>query len=85
MNAIVAIALSAIAAAFIAAQPAAAQSSSTTGESMETLLEQGFEIKAAAPNGDRYVVFLQKDTAAYACEFVTVTNSRCGAINEEAE
>lgn len=66
-----------------AVQMATAQTTSTSGSSktMKALLEEGFEIKAAAPNGSRYVVFMQKDKAAYACEFVTVTNSRCGAIN----
>jgi hypothetical protein len=66
-----------------AVQLATAQTTSASGSSktMKALLEEGFEIKAAAPNGSRYVVFMQKDKAAYACEFVTVTNSRCGAIN----
>lgn len=65
--------------------PAVAQSSSG-GESvsMKSLLSRGFEIKAAAPNGSKYVVFMQKDKAAYACEFVTLKTSRCGAINNEA-
>ena len=66
-----------------AVQMATAQTTSTSGNSktMKALLEEGFEIKAAAPNGSRFVVFMQKDKAAYACEFVTVTNTRCGAIN----
>ena len=65
-------------------QMAGAQSSGGS-QSMKSLLQQGFEIKAAAPSGNSFVVFMQKDQAAYACEFVTVTNSRCGAINQEAE
>ncbi len=52
---------------------------------MRLLLQDGFEIKAAAPNGAQYVVFMQKDNSAYACEFVTVTNSRCRAIYRENE
>ncbi|MEM9106151.1 MAG: hypothetical protein AAGC96_10905 [Pseudomonadota bacterium] len=52
-----------------------------SSESMQALLRDGFEIKAAAPNGKSFVVFLQKGEKAYACEFVTVTNSRCGEIN----
>ncbi|MCY6380456.1 hypothetical protein OQ273_06685 [Hoeflea prorocentri] len=70
---------------FGAVQVAAAQSSSGSGVSMRTLLQRGFEIKAAAPNGSQYVVFLQKGKAAYACEFKTLTSSRCGAINSESE
>ena len=69
---------------FGAVQIAAAQSSGSTGESMKALLERGFEIRAAAPNGSQYVVFLQKGKAAYACEFKTLTSSRCGAINSES-
>ena len=42
---------------------------------------RAIEIKAAVPNGTRYVVFLQKDQSAYACEFVSLTTSRCGTIN----
>ncbi len=74
-----------IAGTLIGATSAFAQSSSG-GESvsMKSLLNRGFEIKAAAPNGSKYVVFLQKDKAAYACEFVTLKTSRCGAINNEA-
>ena len=40
---------------------------------MGRLLSQGYEIRAAVPNGTRYIVFLQKDQSAYACEFVTLT------------
>jgi len=70
--------------ACVAASPAIAQSSGVTTD-MKTLLRQGFDIRAAAPNGDKFVVFLQKDRNAYACEFVTLTLSRCGAINKESE
>jgi len=52
-------------------------SSATMGE----LASQGFEIKAAAPNGSRYVVFMQNDTSAYACEFVNTTQTQCRQIN----
>lgn len=48
---------------------------------MKELLAQGYEIKSAIPNGDKFVVFMQKDQSAYACEFVSVTNTKCGAIN----
>ena len=51
--------------------------SSTIGE----LASQGFEIKAAAPNGSRYVVFMQNDKTAYACEFVNTTTTQCRQIN----
>ncbi|ASY62389.1 putative SIGNAL PEPTIDE protein [Sinorhizobium sojae CCBAU 05684] len=51
------------------------------GGSMAALLEKGYEIKAAVANGTRYIVFLQKDQSAYACEFVSLTRSRCGSIN----
>ncbi|MCD2177139.1 hypothetical protein [Rhizobium sp. C1] len=48
---------------------------------MKDLLAQGYEIKAAVPNGAKFVIFMQKDQSAYACEFVSVTNTKCGAIN----
>lgn len=51
------------------------------GGSMADLVAEGYEIKAAVANGTRYIVFLQKDQSAYACEFVSVTKSRCGSIN----
>ncbi|MDX3973412.1 hypothetical protein [Shinella sp.] len=52
-------------------------SSATMGE----LVGQGYEIKAAAPNGSRYVVFMQKDKSAYACEFVNTAQTQCRQIN----
>ncbi|KQY19220.1 hypothetical protein ASD32_07655 [Rhizobium sp. Root483D2] len=55
--------------------------SNSSGSGMGRLLSQGYEIRAAVPNGTRYIVFLQKDQSAYACEFVTLTTSRCGSIN----
>lgn len=55
--------------------------SGSSGSGMGRLLSQGYEIRAAVPNGTRYIVFLQKDQSAYACEFVTLTTSRCGSIN----
>ncbi|MCV9965624.1 hypothetical protein OIU34_27480 [Pararhizobium sp. BT-229] len=55
--------------------------SSSSGSGMSRLLSQGYEIRAAVPNGTRYIVFLQKDQSAYACEFVSLTSSRCGSIN----
>lgn len=48
---------------------------------MPELLTQGYEIKSAIPNGDKFVIFMQKEQSAYACEFVSVTNTKCGAIN----
>ncbi|CAN7542719.1 hypothetical protein [Pararhizobium sp. LjRoot238] len=75
----------------LAAAPAVAQETATdtgdagisgsSGGGMGKLLTQGYEIRAAVPNGTRYIVFLQKDQSAYACEFVSLTKSRCGSIN----
>jgi hypothetical protein len=45
------------------------------------LASQGYEIKAAAPNGSRYVVFMQNEKSAYACEFVNTTRTQCRQIN----
>ncbi|RDJ13843.1 hypothetical protein [Rhizobium grahamii] len=56
-------------------QPPAAKAS------MGELLSKGYEIKAAVPNGGKFVVFLQKDQSAYACEMKSLTASQCGAIN----
>lgn len=55
--------------------------SSSSGSGMGGLLAKGYEIKAAVQNGQRYIVFLQKEKSAYACEFVSLTKSRCGSIN----
>jgi hypothetical protein len=57
------------------------QLGASTSASMGQLVSQGYEIKAAAPNGSRYVVFMQKDTSAYACEFVNTTQTQCRQIN----
>lgn len=56
-------------------------SSGLRGGSMAALLAKGYEIKAAVANSTRTIVFLQKDQSAYACEFVSLTRSRCGSIN----
>ncbi len=49
---------------------------------MADLLSKGYEIKAAVPNGStKLIVFLQKGTSAYACEFVHATKTRCGSVN----
>ncbi|MDP9811787.1 hypothetical protein J2W42_004652 [Rhizobium tibeticum] len=56
-------------------QPPAAKAS------MGDLLSKGYEIKAAVPNGGKFVVFLQKDQSAYACEMKSLTASQCGTIN----
>jgi hypothetical protein len=74
----------AIAAVLLTAAAAPAQqaeepviASFTMGE----LSSQGYEIKAAAPNGSRYVIFMQNDKSAYACEFVNTTDTQCRQIN----
>jgi hypothetical protein len=84
-------ALAVIAGLIVAAPAALAQQAaetsplggSTSGGSktMRDLLSEGFEIKASVPNGTKFIVFMQKDKSAYACEFVTLTVSRCGSIN----
>lgn len=56
-------------------------SSVSSTATMATLLADGYEIKAAVPNGSNFVVFLQKDNSAYACEFNSVTSSRCRSVN----
>ena len=53
----------------------------TSGNSMGRLIADGYEIKAAVPNGKSFVVFLQKDTTGYACEVVNLSRSVCGKIN----
>lgn len=53
---------------------------SGSGSSVGKLIADGYEIRAAVPNGSKYVVFLQKEKKAYACEFVTLSTSRCGEI-----
>jgi hypothetical protein len=65
------------------AQTAEEGGSTVSGGSktMSQLLSEGYEIKASVPVGTKTIVFMQKDKTAYACEFVTLTRSRCGAIN----
>ncbi|OHV72126.1 hypothetical protein [Ensifer sp. LCM 4579] len=67
--------------AFAQEEVGSASGSGLRGGSMAALLEKGYEIRAAVANGTRYIVFLQKDQSAYACEFVSLTRSRCGSIN----
>lgn len=63
----------------------AAQAQSTSyfengGGSVGELVADGYEIKSAILNNGKYIVFLQKDRKAYACEFSKVNKSRCGEI-----
>ncbi|SSC68299.1 hypothetical protein [Ciceribacter selenitireducens] len=67
-------------AAFAQAQDAGV-SSSGSASSMGDLIKQGYEIKSTVSNGSKLIVFLQKENSAYACEFTSLTNSRCGSIN----
>jgi hypothetical protein len=73
--------------ALLAASAALAQQQETAdraagGSAIADLLSKGYEIRAAVPNGTtKFIVFMQKGTSAYACEFFTVTKSRCGSIN----
>lgn len=56
-------------------------SSSGSASSMGDLIKQGYEIKSTVSNGSKLIVFLQKENSAYACEFTSLTSSRCGSIN----
>ncbi len=85
------------AAAFLVAASAFAQDNNTQGfgpklgsdevtppsgrATMGELLSKGYQIKAAVPNGKKFVVFLQKDQSAYACEMQSLTASQCGTLN----
>ncbi len=79
----------AISAFLVATGPVFAQtaengvSSQSSGGSstVRELLTMGYEIKTSVPNGSKFIVFMQKDKAAYACEFVTVARSRCESLN----
>jgi len=73
----------AVAAVILAASAAHAQQGEepVTSFTVGQLVSQGYQIKAAAPNGSRYVVFMQNDKSAYACEFVNTTNTQCRQIN----
>ena len=53
----------------------------SSGSSMGQLIAQGYEIKAAVPNGKSFVVFLQKDSTGYACQMTTLSRAVCGKIN----
>ncbi|PND20756.1 hypothetical protein CN934_13745 [Ensifer sp. MMN_5] len=78
---LVAVGLLALASGASAQEDVGSESSAALrGGTMPALLSRGYEIKAAV-NGARYIVFLQKDQSAYACEFVSLTKSRCGSIN----
>ncbi|MGF9692621.1 MULTISPECIES: hypothetical protein [unclassified Rhizobium] len=48
---------------------------------MAELLSREYEIKSAVPNGSKLIVFMQKGTSGYACEFVNVAKTRCASIN----
>jgi hypothetical protein len=66
------------------AVPALAQEDQPTmtgGASMGQLISEGYEIKAAVPNGESFVVFLQKDSTGYACQMATLSRSVCGKID----
>ena len=76
--------LAALALMTLVSAPAMAQEDQptmTSGASMGQLLSEGYEIKAAVPNGKRFVVFLQKDSTGYACEMATLSRSVCGKID----
>lgn len=63
---------------------AAQQKTESSGEAgpqtIGALIAQGYEIKAAAPNAGKFVVWVQKGEHAYACDFATVRNARCEEI-----
>lgn len=69
--------------ALLVATAAHAQDAETgsAAKTMGQLVSEGYEIKAAAPNGSRYVIFMQNDQSAYACEFVNTANTQCRPIN----
>lgn len=52
----------------------------SSGGSVGELVANGYEIKSVVLNNGKYIVFLQKDRRAYACEFSRVNQSRCGEI-----
>jgi hypothetical protein len=57
-------------------------SGGATQSTMAKLVADGYEIKGTAQASSRYIVFMQKEKTAYACQFVTVTTTRCGLITE---
>ncbi|WP_420409618.1 hypothetical protein [Hoeflea sp.] len=72
-----------ISAILIGVCQAQAQSSSrfeSAGGSVGELVAQGYEIKSVVLNNGKYIVFLQKERKAFACEFSRVNRSRCGEI-----
>ncbi len=74
--------LAASAAAALAQETDASPQAGTTQSTMARLLADGYEIKGTAQASSRYIVFMQKEKTAYACQFVTVTTTRCGLITE---
>lgn len=81
MKYIALLSLFALSASGVYAQDAPAATSQTTSSAtIEQLLEQGFEVKAAVPNGTKFIVFLQKEKSAFACEFASLATSQCGAL-----
>lgn len=77
----VALAASAICLATVAFAQEDEQKPVPNGATMGQLIADGYEIKAAVPNGKRFVVFLQKDSTGYACEMTGLSTSQCGKIN----
>lgn len=76
--------LAALVLPLLMATPALAQEDQptmTSGASMGQLISEGYEIKAAVPNGKSFVVFLQKDSTGYACQMATLSRSVCGKID----
>ena len=67
--------------AMAVAQDTSTEPTLTSGASMGQLIAQGYEIKAAVPNGKSFVVFLQKDSTGYACQMTTLSRAVCGKIN----
>lgn len=80
--AVLAFSLSAASLAFAQrAEPDVAAVSSGGRSNIKSLLASGYEIKSSVPNGKKFIVFMQKDKSAYACEFATVAQSRCESLN----
>ena len=48
------------------------------------LVSKGYQIKAAVPNGKKFVVFLQKDQSAYACRASTTRSTKSGSPTRAA-
>jgi hypothetical protein len=67
--------------AMAVAQDTSTEPTLTSGASMGQLIAEGYEIKAAVPNGKSFVVFLQKDSTGYACQMTTLSRAVCGKIN----